>query len=206
MAAWAAAGRFADSPLTASTVAASAGVFVKDPQNKSGRRGRGEAEKPGEKRRQRASGGENGHGRQVDPEPALVEGGEEARAGMETDGVDEQDEADDVNMLGEGEARVEGADGDADEEHGHDAQVEAGDLDASGKVAEADHGEEQEERVPREKVDHRLHAVLTSSRISSWSYRSPCRMDNLPTVITEARPSVNSGAGISSSGDPERAA
>ncbi len=79
---------------------------------------------------------------------------------MEADGVDEKHETEDVDVLGKGEARVEGADGDADEEHGHDTELEAGDLDAPDKIAEADHGEEQEERVPREQVDHRAHDLL----------------------------------------------
>ena len=59
-----------------------------------------------------------------------------------------------MHDLGEAQPLVDGADGEAGEEDGRDAEPDPADRDAAERIAERDDGEEEEERVLGEQVDH----------------------------------------------------
>ena len=72
---------------------------------------------------------ERGDGQDVDPEAPLLERGEEHGPGLEPDGVDEKDQADDVDVLRQIQARIERAAADPDEQDGRDAEIESEEAD-----------------------------------------------------------------------------
>ena len=100
-------------------------------------------------------GGENEDAEHEDgvPHSPAAEGGEEGGAVGEAEGVDEEGEAREVGLLGQAERRVEGAEGEAGEEHRREA--ETGRLPRG--VAHRRHREEEEERIPGQESDHPLH-------------------------------------------------
>ena len=110
-------------------------------------------ERDGEDRPEREEGGGDG----VDPQAAFLERSEESSSRLQPDGVDEQDEADDVDELRESEALVERPEEDPDEEHGHDPELKAGDADVADQVAQADDDEEEEQLVLRQQCHERAH-------------------------------------------------
>ena len=91
---------------------------------------------------------------EVRPDAAAAEGGEESRAGLEADRVDEEREAEHPDRLGEHQPRVDRARGESREEHRRDPEREAGDPDPPEHESDGDDEEEQEHRVVGEGADH----------------------------------------------------
>ncbi len=91
------------------------------------RRGGGEAEQQLGSDRDRGGQADRRQQTAVRRDPAPAERGDEAGAGREPDGVDEEHEPEVPEHVGELQRRVEGADPDPGEEHGRDAELEAAD-------------------------------------------------------------------------------
>lgn len=111
---------------------------------------------------QGAGGGGEGEGQQehggdegVVAQALAAQGGEEAGAAGEADGIDKQDEAQLHDELWELEGGVERASGEAHEQDSGDAEAGACDPDAAQRVAHGGDGEQEQQRVFLKDVEHR---------------------------------------------------
>ncbi len=79
--------------------------------------------------------GKNDYRGYVDAKASLAERCEEPRAGLKADRVYEEDEPYNIYMVGQGEAAVDGAEGDPHEENRRDAELEPGNPNISNEIA-----------------------------------------------------------------------
>jgi hypothetical protein len=66
---------------------------------------------------------------------------------LQTDSIDKEDEADDVDLFRHSEPFVECAERDADEQYCRDAETESKNADLTEQEADTDHSEEQQQLV-----------------------------------------------------------
>jgi hypothetical protein len=118
------------------------------------------------------------HGHEIELHAAPAERGEEARARLQSHGVDEQHQPDDVDVFRQGQPRIQRSERQPHEEHGAHAQAEAEHPRAAHEVAQADHAEQQQQGIGGQQLDDLGHASSRQWIEVGFGHRGGSGMDS----------------------------
>ena len=107
----------------------------------------------------------------------------------DADAVEEHDQAGEADRSGDLRLRREGADGEADEQDGADAEREAAEVDLADQVADADGEEQRKDRLGADDVAGKLeHGVSSGLRpaVSAQRARQPAARNCSSTRLTSS--------------------
>jgi hypothetical protein len=89
---------------------------------------------------------------------APAEGAEKGGPGLQSRGVDKQNQTESGNEFGDSELRVERADGNATEQHSRGPQGKSEYANAANEIADADNEKKDQQRLAGKKLNEWLHA------------------------------------------------